>query len=114
MENFATPTKLLPEQVWDAPDIRHVRLYFGKPTGAAMPLMWAHAEYIRLLRSITDGQIFDLIPEVADRYRNGRGRKDFEIWKRNRMIDAMTAGTVLRIQGLRSFFLHWSTTNGKR
>jgi glucoamylase len=108
MENFATPTKLLPEQVWDAPDIPHMRLYFGKPTGAAMPLMWAHAEYIRLLRSINDGQIFDQIPEVSDRYFNGRGRSDLEIWKRNRQIDVAKVGACVRIQGLRPFFLHWT------
>ena len=53
-----------------------------------MPLMWAHAEYIKLLRSIADGEVFDLIPEVAERYLNGRGRKDLKIWKRNRMVPA--------------------------
>jgi glucoamylase len=108
MENFATPTKLLPEQVWDAPDLPHMRLYYGKPTGAAMPLMWAHAEYVRLLRSINDGQIFDQIPEVSDRYFNGRGRSDLEIWKRNRQIDVAKPGSCVRIQGLRPFFLHWT------
>ena len=113
MENFATATKMLPEQVWDAGDNRQAHLYFGKPTGAAMPLMWAHAEYIKLLRSTADGAVFDLIPEVADRYRNGRGRKDLNIWKRNRMVPAMTAGTVLRIQGPRSFMLHWSNDEWK-
>ena len=113
MENFATATKMLPEQVWDAGDNRQAHLYFGKPTGAAMPLMWAHAEYIKLLRSTADGAVFDLIPEVADRYRNGRGRKDLNVWKRNRMVPAMTAGTVLRIQGPRSFMLHWSNDEWK-
>ena len=40
-----------------------------------MPLAWAHAEYIKLVRSAADGQVFDLIPEVADRYRNRRRRR---------------------------------------
>ena len=57
-------------------------LYFGKPTGAAMPLMWAHAEYIKLLRSAADGQVFDLIPEVARALSAiGRGRAPLEVWK---------------------------------
>jgi hypothetical protein len=43
-------------------------MFYGKPTGAAMPLMWAHAEYLKLLRSTADGVVFDLIPEVAERY----------------------------------------------
>ena len=46
-------------------------MYLGKPTGAAMPLMWAHAEYIKLVRSAHDGEIFDLVPEVASRYGHG-------------------------------------------
>ena len=47
-------------------------MFFGRPTGGAMPLLWAHAEYIKLVRSAADGQVFDLIPEVADRYRRTR------------------------------------------
>jgi glucoamylase len=45
IENFATPTRLFPEQMWDMPDRPDALMYLGKPTGAAMPLMWAHAEY---------------------------------------------------------------------
>ena len=65
MEAFATSTGLLPEQVWDTFDLPESHMYLGKPTGAAMPLMWSHAEYIKLLRSATDGKVFDVIPEVA-------------------------------------------------
>ena len=72
MERFATSTKLLPEQVWALPDLPKAHMGFGRPTGGAMPLAWAHAEYIKLVRSAADGQVFDLIPEVADRYRNRR------------------------------------------
>ncbi|MGH7917373.1 MAG: glycoside hydrolase family 15 protein, partial [Candidatus Binataceae bacterium] len=72
IERFATATRLLPEQVWDQPDLPGSLMYLGRPTGSAMPLMWAHAEYIKLLRSAADGELFDLIPEVAERYRNGR------------------------------------------
>jgi glucoamylase len=108
MESFATATRLLPEQVWDQPDISSAILYRGKPTGAAMPLMWAHAEYIKLLRSVADGHVFDLIPEVADRYLRVRKRTPLEIWKANRQIRAVPPGITLRIQGLESFMLHWS------
>jgi glucoamylase len=113
MENFATPTRMLPEQIWDGPDNRQAHLHFEKPTGAAMPLMWAHAEYIKLLRSTADGAVFDLIPEVADRYRNHRGRKDLNIWKRNRMVPGITAGCTLRIQAAQPFLLHWSKDEWK-
>jgi glucoamylase len=113
MENFAIATRLLPEQIWDGPDNRQAHLYFGKPTGAAMPLMWAHAEYIKLLRSVADGGVFDLIPEVADRYLNHRGRRDLRVWKHNRQVPSVSAGTVLRIQAPHPFTLHWSNDEWK-
>ena len=56
MEGFASQVGLLPEQVWDSADIPSKDLYRGRPAGSAMPLAWAHAEYVRLLRSIHDGQ----------------------------------------------------------
>ena len=49
------PGKLLPEQVWDGPPIPERELEPGKPSGSAMPLVWAHAEHIKLLRSLADG-----------------------------------------------------------
>src|SRR5437773_6090685 len=73
MENFATSNGLLPEQVWDQPDLPAAHMYLGRPTGAAMPLMWAHAEYVKLLRSVRDQRVFDSIPEVANRYIHRRG-----------------------------------------
>ncbi len=39
---------LLPEQVWDAAAIDERFLTPGHPTGSAMPLAWAHAEFIKL------------------------------------------------------------------
>lgn len=64
MEQFASPTGLLPEQVWDEPDKPEAHMFLGHATGSAMPLMWCHAEYVKLLRSVKDGRVFDLIPEV--------------------------------------------------
>jgi glucoamylase len=108
MEQFAFRGRMLPEQVWDSPDVESAGLYFGKPAGSAMPLMWAHAEYVKLLRSVTDGQVFDLIPIVAERYLNGRGRKDLEVWKAVRQVKEVIAGQVLRIQAPEPFRLHWT------
>ena len=109
IEGFASPTGLLPEQVWDEPDRPEAYMFLGKPTGSAMPLMWAHAEYIKLLRSVSDGRVFDLIPEVASRYLGDRkGRKLFEIWKLNRQARSVKQGFTLRIQVPAAFRLHWS------
>ncbi len=108
MEKFATPTRLLAEQLWDLPDNPRQLLSYGKPTGAAMPLMWAHAEYIKLLRSAADGHVFDLIPEVADRYLRPRRGRPLEIWKFNRQVPSVPAGVTLRIQATGAFVLHWT------
>jgi glucoamylase len=109
MEQFAFTGKMLPEQVWDSPDdVKSAGMYFGKPAGSAMPLMWAHAEYVKLLRSVADGHVFDLIPVVAERYLKERGRKDLEVWKCTRQVREVTAGRVLRIQEPESFRLHWT------
>ena len=109
MEGFASPTGLLPEQVWDEPDRPDLFMFLGRPTGSARPLMWAHAEYIKLLRSAADGKVFDLVPEVADRYLSGRrGCKPMEIWKHNRQVSAVRQGFILRIQAGAPFLLHWT------
>ena len=106
MEGFASKGAMLPEQIWDAADIPEKELFRGKPTGSAMPLMWAHAEYIKLLRSVHDKAVFDLIPAVADRYLADKGRHDLEVWKLKRQVRAVSAGTTLRIQDARPFRLH--------
>ncbi len=72
LESFAHGAGLLPEQVWDEADRPDLGFRLGGPTGSAMPLMWAHAEYLKLLRSTADGAVFDLVPEVAERYRRPR------------------------------------------
>lgn len=108
MEGFASRGGKLPEQIWDASDIPGRGLFLGRPTGSAMPLMWAHAEYIKLLRSVRDGVLFDRVAAVADRYLPGKGRKDLEIWKFNRWARSIAAGRTLRIQGRAPFRLRWS------
>jgi glucoamylase len=109
MEGLASCTGLLPEQAWDRPDQPEVYMYCGRPTGSAMPLMWAHAEYIKLLRSVRDGKVSDLIAEVAKRYLRARSdRQLFEVWKFTRQVRSVKRGYVLRIQAPASFRLHWS------
>jgi len=110
LERFAQGIGLIPEQVWDAPDLPSRYLRFGGPTGAAVPLLWAHAEYVKLQRSATDGKVFDLIDAAYDRYvaRNGK-RNPIEVWKFNRQAPAAAAGALLRVQASSPFLLHWTS-----
>jgi glucoamylase len=109
LEKFAQGIGLIPEQIWDAPDLPARHLRFGGPTGAAVPLLWAHAEYVKLHRSAADGIVFDLIDAAYDRYvgRNGE-RKAIEVWKFNRQVPTVGADTRLRIQANSPFLLHWT------
>ncbi len=113
MEGFANKTQLLPEQIWDQPDIPSQLLFYGEQTGSATPLMWAHAEYIKLLRSAADGKVFDFIPEVAARYCGRAVRRRIELWKHNRQPKTVRAGSLLRIQALDPFILHWTRDDWK-
>jgi glucoamylase len=114
MEGFATKGGMLPEQVWDRADIPWLDLYRGKATGSAMPLMWAHSEYMKLLRSAYEEEVVDRIPLVAERYGNGDRGADLEIWKLNRQVARAAAGATLRVMAgapfrLRSTRDEWRT-----
>ena len=68
----AGSSRLIPEQVWDGATIEEYELFPGKPTGSACPLVWAHAEYVKLRRSLRDGKVFDQPPQTAQRYMSRR------------------------------------------
>ena len=114
MEGFANDTGLLPEQVWDAEELPEAHMYLGRPTGSAMPLLWSHSEYIKLLRSSFDGKVYDYIPEVDQRYLEDRSRCQLlEIWQPHRQIDQVKAGYTFRIQLPEPFAISHSL-NGKQ
>jgi glucoamylase len=110
MEAFAGTTGLLPEQIWDEPNRPEFYMSLGRPTGSAMPLVWAHAEYIKLLRSAHDGVVFDRIPGVVARYQEARSLEQtrYEIWKFNRRPRTIRAGCSLRVLAGAAFRLRWS------
>jgi glucoamylase len=109
MERFASSAGLLAEQVWDTADLPEAHMYLGCPTGSAMPLAWAHAEYIKLLRSVKDGKVFDLIPEVAERYTGDRHRcHKLKVWSFAAPTNTIKPGATLRVQAEAEFKLRWS------
>jgi len=69
MELFANEGLMLPEQVWDGVGDNSQHHYIkGEGTNSATPLAWTHAEYIKLVRSIRDQQVWDNYPIVDKRY----------------------------------------------
>jgi len=112
LESFASGNGPIPEQIWDAEDLPNKYLFAGRPTGSAMPLAWAHAEYIKLLRSVRDGKVFDLIPEVYQRYvGNPAHCKPIEIWRKNWQVQSVKPGLTLRVLAEERFRLRWSIDN---
>ena len=81
------------------------------PTGGAMPLVWAHAEYLKLVRSLMDGRVFDMPDAAYRRYVRDKVTGLYAIWSTGSRIRSMLYGRVLRIQTDASVLVHWSTDN---
>jgi len=113
MERFSNGTCLLPEQIWDKADLPEAHLLCGGPAGSANPLLWAHSEYTRLLRSCHDGKVFDLIPEVVARYRDAKMQSKVEFWLPKHPIRQARKEHTLRICAPEAFRLRWSSDNWK-
>jgi glucoamylase len=101
-------SRLLPEQVWDAADIPERELFFGKASGSACPLVWAHSEYIKLVRSLKDGKIFDQPPQTVKRYRVEKRKAAHWEWRFNNKCRIVPNGKILRIAVQAPAILHWS------
>jgi glucoamylase len=107
LQAFAGDSLLLPEQVWDAPDLPERELFAGGATGSARPLVWAHAEYVKLCRSIQDGRVFDQPLKTVERYLSADPpRSRFAVWRFNNKIRIMPRGAILRIETLGPATVH--------
>ncbi len=108
LETFAGESRLLPEQVWDTADIPEQELFFGRASGSARPLVWAHAEYLKLRRSLRDGRVFDCPPQTVQRYLVDKVTSRRVIWRFNNKPRTIPAESVLRIETLAAAVVHWS------
>jgi glucoamylase len=108
LEASAGAGRMLSEQVWDTADIPEQELFFGRPSGSAMPLVWAHAEYVKLLRSLRDGRVFDTPPQTVQRYITQKVGSNRLNWRFNEKLSSLPAGKTLRIELLAMGTIHWS------
>ena len=113
LEAIAGENGLLPEQVWDSPDIPAQGLFLGRPAGSAMPLVWAHAEYLKLCRSLVDGNIFDQPPQAVRRYLIEKVSSTRASWRFNHQIRALPRRSLLRVETQAPAVVHW-TADGWR
>lgn len=112
MERFSSFGGMLPEQIWDYHDMPEKRLYFGRSAQAAQPLVWAHSEYVKLLRSAVDGRVFDRISVVEERYANQPGGKrqnsPVEFFQISRPLTEIAVGKRLKVIDRLRFRVLWS------
>ena len=108
LEKLAGESGLLPEQVWDTADIPERELFCGQATGSARPLAWAHAEYLKLCRSLRDDRIFDRPPQTVKRYLVDRTICNRVSWRFNNKVRTMPAGAALRIETLVPADIRWT------
>ena len=104
---------LLPEQVWDTDDIPEKELFFGQHSGSAMPLTWAHSEYIKLCASIKAKKVFDMPLHTLHRYVIQHTKSDLQIWRFNNKLKTLSAGKTLRIQVKTAAIIHWTEDGWK-
>ncbi len=110
MEDFSSH-EMFPEQIWDADDIPEKGLRFGKHSGSAIPLVWAHSEYVKLCASISKKEVFDMPDHTINRYINNKNDSKFDIWRFTLSCPYIKKGNTLRIISEVSTTVSWSCDN---
>jgi GH15 family glucan-1,4-alpha-glucosidase len=79
MQDMTSGLGMVPEQAWEDPAVAaspfgsdpataSIGFTNGKPAGSASPLIWAQAQYLRLVTDLGRGSLGDQPAVVADRY----------------------------------------------
>ncbi len=108
IEGFAGQGLMIPEQVWDGPDIPSRGLRFGRPNGSATPLGWAHAEYLELLVTIALAGFPDIVMPARRRYTEGPAQEPAFVWSHRHQITRIAGGRRLRVQLPRPGAVHYT------
>ena len=107
MMAMSSPLGMIPEQVWDSAPIAEFDLKPGRPSGSAMPLVWAHAEFIKLCHSQKLGAPVDRPAETWKRYGGVRPTIDYVIWGPKYRPQRIRAGHRLTIALAGAARVHW-------
>lgn len=107
MCGMASPLGLIPEQIWDGVDIPARELKFGRPSGSARPLAWAHAEFAKLVISRQLGHPCDRPQAVWRRYQGRRPQPSRAFWTLMSPIGEIPRGTRLVVALPRPAVVRW-------
>ncbi len=112
MKQSSNEGRMLPEQLWDADDLPQAKMVRGRATGAAMPLCWAHAEYMELVRSRKDDVCFDRVELVYQRYATRKVASQVEMWTFAHQSHRVAKGETLRMITQAAAIVRWSVGGG--
>jgi glucoamylase len=98
---------LIPEQVWDAAPIAHANLQPGYPTGSAMPLVWAHGEFVKLAASLQLRRPSDRPEEVWLRYAGKRPQITRAHWTQRMPVSNVPRGCPISFIFEQPTLVHW-------
>ncbi|MBV8146706.1 MAG: glycosyl hydrolase [Gammaproteobacteria bacterium] len=107
MTHMASAGGMLPEQVWDAAPLPARGLAPGRPTGAAMPLVWAHAEYLKLVASRRLKRPFDRPDSVWRRYEGERPPLSRVFWTEQAPVGSVPEGCALTVALREASTVRW-------
>lgn len=111
MEAQTSECGLFPEQVWDGRHFPKRQLFNGRPTGSGMPLVWAHAEYMKLLRSLNERRVWNMPPQTVKRYVIEKQTSSYQIWTKQQQRTRVSAGKDLRVDSTEARSVHWTIDN---
>lgn len=98
---------MIPEQIWDGATPPGRALALGHPSGSAMPLVWAHAEFVKLLFSRQLGAPFDRPASVWRRYQGVRPEVRHACWLPQAPVTRIRPGTTLYVGWYEPGTVHW-------
>lgn len=107
MTRMTGPGGPIPEQVWDADPVPGPGLEPGKLTGSVMPLVWAHAEFLKLLIARHQRRPIELLAGVERRYHARPPEAATGHWRQAQPFDVLPAGRELLIENPEPFRLHY-------
>ncbi len=115
MWNCASAGGLLPEQVWDAAAIPALGLVPGRPSGSAMPLLWSHAEFLKLLVARENGgRPIEMLVDVERRYAGATPPAAAQSrWRTEAPVVLLVAPRELLIEDREPFSLHFGINGWK-
>src|SRR5690606_7621881 len=81
----------------------------GRPTGSAMPLVWAHAEFLKLLVARGEGRPLERTEAVWSRWGGRCPRATTWHWRDSVPFDALPAHHAVLVEATNPFTLHVGT-----